>query len=88
MIDERYQEMTEAKLEQREARIAENKRQREMYEKGVAERKKERMQKKEGDPKKDENKDGKEEKATAAEAPGAGSEAHLTERQRLAIQVS
>ena len=85
VIDERYQEMTEARMELRKHQISENKRQREMDEKGREKRRQERMQKKgggEGD---------KEEKAAAeaqAEAGAAGNEAHLTERQRLAIQVS
>ena len=72
-------------MELRKHQISENKRQREMEEKGREKRRQERMQKKgggEGD---------KEEKAAAeaqAEAGATGSEAHLTERQRLAIQVS
>ena len=95
VIDERYQEMTEARMELRRYQISENKRQREMEEKGREKRRQERMQKKGEDPKKDaENKEGgggggggkESEKAEAPEP--AGSEAHLTERQRLAIQVS
>ena len=89
VIDERYQEMTETRMELRKHQIQENKRQREMDEKGREKRRQERMQKK-GDG----GADGKA-AAEAAAAPaatasdeGGGSEAHLTERQRLAIQVS
>ena len=100
-IDEKYNDVTEAKAELRNHQIAENKRKRAIEEAEKEKRKEERMQiaenkktqeKKDGDSKEggEENSEDKEaaKKESNKKQPPAPLpvEAHLTERQRLAIQ--
>ncbi len=102
VIDDRFMELTEAKMELRSHQIAENKRQKAVEEAEKQKRKEMRLQKKEEELKAQENKKQEEDKG---EEKGASKpeekpkkeekpvkkddilpDAHLTERQRLAIQ--
>ena len=100
-IEERYNEYVEAKAELRRHQISENKKIREKEEKEREKRKQERMQKKETELKNQEAGKSSGDAAAAAEAEEAKAaeekkkkeealppEAHLTERQRLAIQAA
>ena len=84
-VDEKYNDFYEAKSELRNHRIAENKRKRDIEEAEKEKRKEERAQKKEGEIKSQEGaeKDGEAQKKKESE--NLPIEAHLTERQRLAI---
>lgn len=98
-IDEKFNELTEAKTELRAHQIGENKRQRLIEEAVRAKKREERLQKKEdGNPKKANDKEDKEEKEKESEKEMKEKEkkkeetvngltdVHLTERQREAIQ--
>ncbi len=85
VIDERFVELGEARLELRGHQIAENKRQKALEEAEKQKRKEMRMQKKEGELKVQENKKDDGGKA-ASKKEDILPDAHLTERQRLAIQ--
>ncbi len=83
-IDEKFNELQEAKYELRAHQINENKRQRQLDEAERAKKREERMQKKEEEIKEKENK--KEAAAAAAAAPPDSEEPNLTDRQKEAIQ--
>ena len=93
-IDEKFNDLVEAKAELRNHQIAENKRRRDVEETEKAKRREERIQKKEGELKEKENKSGKDGgDATTAngevkkpDSKKAPPEVHMTERQREAIQ--
>ncbi len=83
VIDDRFAEMGEAKVELRAHQIAENKRQKAVEEEEKKKRKEMRLQKKEDDLKAQEE---KKEESKPPKKEDLLPDAHLTERQRLAIQ--